>query len=246
MPVACTLGTLCFFAENKDFFAAVGSILVIGTLFIGLGSFSFAMCQYRSTQIWKRNEFLANEIKLFYSDKAVVDVEGMLDYNGESFIDGDGKNQITITVYHLQNMIQKEMPGIFYVNLAKALHHHSEGSVSEPELKIRKRFDIYFYYIQRFSIFIQNGLFTQKEIYPYLEYHISLLNGLRDHSKGYHKALYNYLILYDFDRAVEFLGQFTRADYVRLYVDEAKRRKVELASQSGRGEDRSPVREEVI
>jgi hypothetical protein len=225
----CTLGTLCFFAENKDFFAAIGPLLVLITALVALGSFVFAIWQYTNAQVWKRNEFLAKEVGEFFADPAVIDVEGMLDYTGECFVGGEGDKRIKIYVYHSTDGMRPNTKNEYSVLLSDALHYHDDGPVFPPELKIRKRFDTYFYFIQRFSAFIDNNLFTKDEIYPYLEYHISLLNGRRDHSTGYHKALYNYLILYDFLRGVKFLGQFPRAEFVQRYIDEASERKAKLS-----------------
>jgi hypothetical protein len=205
-------------------------MLVLITVIPALGTFIFAILQYRNAQTWKRNEFLADQINKFYYDQYVIDVEGMLDYTSRSFQDEEGDSKITITVYHSQEDIPKNSIETHSVNLGTALHYHLDGPPQLEELKIRERIDTYFYYIQRFAIFIQNGLFTKRELYPYLEYHISLLNGLRDHSAGYHEALYNYLTLYDFDQAVKFLGQFKRAKFVEEYIDRARKRKAQLAT----------------
>jgi hypothetical protein len=218
-----------FIAENKDFFVAVASIIASISFLVAAGTFCLGLRQYRVNQRWKRNEFLAEKIDAFFSDQDVIDVEGMLDYNGKGFqIKTDGIKK-TVYVYHSSESLPVNTPTEYHVDLSSALKYHTEGSQSQEDIEIRQRFDAYLDYIGRFAVFIQNGLFRKEDIFPYLEYHVSLLNGLRDHSAGYHKALYNYAVLYGFDRAVQFLGQFKRAEFVRGYVRQAQKLKRTLA-----------------
>jgi hypothetical protein len=162
--MACTLGSLCFFAENKDFFSAIGPLLVSVTALIGLGSFFFAIWQYRRTQVWKRNEFLASEMEKFFRDEDVIDVEGMLDYTGRTFICGDGDSRLKITTYHSDESGLQDKPPEFFVDLNVALRYHEEGGQSEADIIIREKFDAYFSYIQRFATFVRIG-YSQKPRY---------------------------------------------------------------------------------
>jgi hypothetical protein len=234
LDIACTLPSpLCTIAANKDFFASVGTLVVVLTAAIGLGTFIFGFIQYQTNQRWKRNEFLAKEIHDFLCDKCVIDVLKMLDYTGGTIYEDENGVEIGIRVYHgvdnLKNPVK--VGSEFIVDLGNALHYHGDGVVYPAEEIIRDRFDIYFDYLTRFSVFMTNKLFTKAEIFPYIEYHLQLLGGMRNHSAGYHEALYTYVILYDFNRVIAFLDQFERASFIQPYIDQAQRRKVELLAQ---------------
>ena len=65
--------------DYKENFAAIASIISIFTFISGIIILRKGSKQYRVAQTWKRNEFLANEIKEFNNDSEVKDTIKMLD-----------------------------------------------------------------------------------------------------------------------------------------------------------------------
>jgi hypothetical protein len=195
--------------------------MVCFTFAVGLCTFIFGIHQFRTAQIWKRNEFLSKEVSEFLSDKSVLDVLSMLDYSGKEISVGD--NTPPIKVYWTANEITSSADRELCIGLDEALRYNSgDRGFSKSETVIRDRIDTYFYYIQRFAIFIHNNLFTATEIRPYLEYHIGLLNGMTKHSQGYHDALYHFLVVYGYDRSIAFLNQFPHVKEIDRYIGEAR------------------------
>jgi hypothetical protein len=212
-------GVSCFLFEKGDLFTAVGFLLALLTAIFGV-------YQYYHAQVWRRNEFLAKEIDTFFSDPCVEDILGMLDYQGKEFQFDISSSSRRVIVYHAVESLPERGDGsdVYLVNVRDALHHHEVGSVTYIEQEIRDRLDVYLSYLERFNIFIRNGLVTAKEVERYLHYHIRLLMGRIDHSQGYHSAFYEYVVRYNFDQALDFLRRFSPDDRILDFILEAQRK----------------------
>lgn len=108
-------------------------------------------------------------------------------------------------------------------------HADMPEGVSDAAQELRDRIDIYFSYIERFCTFQSNKLFKKEEITSFLRYHIDLMNDQKPHSKGYHEKLFEYLILYDFDRAVAFLESYPQSPLVKRAIRQARERRRSMA-----------------
>lgn len=215
-----------FLTKYKDAFSD-------GAAVIALIVFCFGVWQFRVGQIWKRNEFLAREIKDFLDDKYVQETISIFDYIGRKLDAKHDNKSITIIVYHNRDDLPSSTETKWYVNLSDALRYHQDGPISSAEREIRDRIDKYFTYFERLYVFQQNGLFTNKELTPFILYHVELFNGNKSHSHGYHKNLFAYLVLYDFRWALQLLESYPQTDEIKCYISDARERKkqLELSSQ---------------
>ena len=204
------------FARNKDLFSDVSAVVTAAV-------FIFGLLQYRKSQSWKRNEFLAKEMKEFLYDKLVQDTLYMMEYYGRRLNVTVGGKQISIYVFHNEEELPADSELEMHTSLHNALRSGNTATeITDAEQQVRDRFDRYFSGLERFQTFQTNKLVTKDEIGSYLDYHFRLVNGLVDHSRGFHEVLFRYLACYDFDRALQLLASFPQSTDVKRYSDAAR------------------------
>ena len=146
--------------EVKEILPAVGIILTFAALVKGI-------YDYFKAQKWTKAEFIAKEMKEFFSDFEVKRSLWMLDW----------KN-IDIP---LKENEAKDIKSIHFNDdlLISALKYHKEKSgFSTEEAIIRLTFDDFLSKISVFNQYVDADLITIKDIYPYLKYWIGILNNL--------------------------------------------------------------------
>src|SRR4051812_42157700 len=140
----------------------------------GIGGFSLfivGLRRYKKDQIWKRNEFVAKEIKEFTDDKMVRDAMFMLDW-GSRYIE----------LFPNKAKEDERFAKVDRRTLKAALIFH-ELRIKEPgkdrftstETAIRDTFDHFLFYLERFDHFIEARLISPAEIKPYLKYWIDTI-----------------------------------------------------------------------
>lgn len=178
--------------SNKDFLDSIDLILkFFGTVGGGL-VFYIGYRRYVKEQVWKRNEFVASEIKTFTNDSVVKNAMFMLDWEKryiqlfpdkpnytERFAKVDRKTLINALVIYKEKSVKEEEP-----------------KFTENEVAIRDTFDHFFNYFERFYQFIDAGLLSKKELEPYLNYWInSLTNWMNPDARH---VIYKFIDSYGF------------------------------------------------
>src|SRR6185436_17286982 len=141
----------------------------------GLGSlliFSIGLRRYVREQKWKRNEFVANEMKTFNSDPMVRNVMSILDWGSrkvELFPDKPDYNDRFVKV-------DRKL-------LKSALQFHEFKTpgekgcrFTEDEVAIRDHFDRFLSYFERFEYFIKAKLIRPVELTADLGYWIDTIS----------------------------------------------------------------------
>jgi hypothetical protein len=125
-------------------------------------AFGVASLQYARAQRWKRAEFVAGEMRVFVSDKAVARVMTMLDYSSRKI-----------------ELFKDEEVLVGYELVSSALRKHHPGDVkyTPEEAAIRDYFDIFLGYLERFEAFIAARLVKSEDLQPYLHYWTAVLAG---------------------------------------------------------------------
>jgi len=178
--------------HNKDF---IGTLDFLLKLFGGLGGFYLFFIgfrRYKKDQTWKRNEFVAKEIKEFNSDKMVINAMFILDW-AERYIE----------LFPDKSDYDERFIKVDRTILKKALQFHGlrvkqDGydRFTKTEVAIRDTFDQFLLYLERFYQFIEAGLITADELKPYLNYWI---NGLSNEiEEDVRNVIYHYIDKYGF------------------------------------------------
>jgi hypothetical protein len=122
-----------------------------------------AIIEYQKSQKWKKNEFLAKEMKEFFADKDVKRALLIIDWNRtdlplyENEIPENKKRTILFTDDHLEN----------------SLAAGSNMEFTEEETIIRRTVDRFLEELSMFQIYVDNKLVTTKDLKPYLDYWMS-------------------------------------------------------------------------
>jgi hypothetical protein len=136
-------------------------------------AFFAGLAQYARAQRWKRSEWVAQEMRQFFSDPAVRRALLMIDWSGREISfpaeDGEGVSRVRVS----DTMV------------ADALKHHSERpeGFQPDETLIRDTFDRFLDGLERFASFRAAGLVSTEDIKPYLAYwihHIRSARGLAE------------------------------------------------------------------
>ncbi len=142
----------------------VGSVSDWVGLTGGALAFWFGYRQYVEAQAWKRAEFLAAEMKAFFSDANVARALIFIDYS-KIRLDGAGQPSTEGTVFD---------DGILIRSLA--IHTEFEDGIerfSQEEMIARNAWDAFFSGLERFSHYVATGLISTKDLSPYLDYWIT-------------------------------------------------------------------------
>jgi hypothetical protein len=158
----------------------------------GLILFFIGLRRYITDQNWKRNEFVAKEMKDFNNDIVIRNAMYILDW-GARYI------QLFPDKPNYEDRYVKVDRSI----LKRALQFHplrikEEGKdrFTATEVAIRDTFDHFFSYFERFNQFIEAGLLTKEELEPYLRYLInSIATEMEESSRN---VIYHYIHSYGF------------------------------------------------
>ncbi|PIT04187.1 hypothetical protein TSA1_28065 [Bradyrhizobium nitroreducens] len=146
-------------------------------------------------QVWKKAEFLANQVKDFFGDETVKKVTYMLDWHVRSIQLEPGKEKILSCHDGEFDATRKHE----LVILTSALRQNDSTPFTKLEMLVRDDFDWFFFRLGQFQHMIQAGLFSYAEVEVHLSYVLDLISGGIDHvSPKLVEAIDRYVQLYDF------------------------------------------------
>ena len=180
--------------DSGDYVALLGVIA-------GLIAFLVGLIQYVRAQLWKRAEFVAKEIKEFESKPSVKLAMQMLDWNARRY-----------KLFPEKQPAEQEAV-VTDKTLSSALvpHEDREPTVFTPvEVCIRDIFDQFLDGLERFEHFIESGLVTHKEFYPYLIYWIKIIGDRNSGRKPpeFYDSFWKYLDSYGYSGVQKLLGRY--------------------------------------
>ncbi len=188
--------------NDKDFLDTLDFLLKLVGGAGGLLLFFIGIRRYIKEQTWKKNEFVANEIKLFASDSMVRNAMYILDW-GARYI------QLFPDKQNYDDRFAKVDRPI----LKKALQFHSlrileKGNerFTRTEITIRDTFDHFLSYFERYYQFIEAGLLSEKDLKPYLNYWIETLST--DMEEDVRNVIYHYINSYGFSGTQQLFKRF--------------------------------------
>lgn len=186
-------------------------ILQILTAIGASAAFLFSLSQYRKAQLWRRKEFIGNEVKSFQENRAVRIAFLMIDWGVRRIpFDSEAKPhswpRVTrqIQIAALEPDILRPLPA--------GADPESYRRYSDIEVLIRDTYDVFFDELTRLASFAQAELFEDHELLPYLDYWLKDITS----DSGPHEdlrwrlALFCYIQFYRF-RAVQ--AFFKRLNY---------------------------------
>ena len=164
--------------------------------------FFIGIKRYIREQTWKRNEFVANEIKLFTSDSMVRNAMYILDWGSRYIQLFPDKPNYDDRFVKVDRQILKKSLQFHGLRIKEDGKERFTGT----EVAIRDTFDHFLSYFERFYQFIEAGLLTKKELEPYLIYWInSMANDMEEDARN---VIYHYINSYGFSGTQKLFNQF--------------------------------------
>lgn len=170
--------------------------LKIITALIGIIGLFKAIYEYRKAQKWKQAEFLSKEMKEMLNDPGVKLVLLMLDWN-EYKLSLSNNDKI-----HFKDDL-----------LVSALCYHEDkpnGKYTEEEAQIRHLFDTFFEKLTTLQTYIDSGLFSHKDLEPYLIYYFRIIGDPKNGRKSasVRKSIWNFMDKYDYLQAKRLVSSY--------------------------------------
>ena len=149
---------------------------------LGIITLSKAIWEYKVGQNWKKSEFLAKEMKIFFDDQRIKLVLRMLDYNKSKVKLESGETVIND------------------VDLINALQPHNlKSHFTITEMELRDLFDYFFDKLSTFNIYIESGLISDAELYLYIKYYLEILSTNKSKPEPLRNCFQKYIEYYQFD-----------------------------------------------
>jgi len=186
--------------EKSDVIAAVSAACAI--FVFGLG-----VWQYRSSENWKRSEFVAAQIKEFNSDTINHAVLLMMDYD-----------PVRVELFSDRDKLDKRYVDVNFKMLVKAISQEREFTDDEFQIKIY--FEHFLTALSRFNYFLTSGAIEPKELCVDFDYPIGIMTGtvrdmIRKNTGGdiepFTKAVNDYLRRWQYTDIISFEQKIQRA-----------------------------------
>jgi hypothetical protein len=162
------LGRICFCLFRSVSFSNWIEIL---KLLGAVAAFWIGLNQYRKSEVWKRLEFVAAEMKAFYDDAAVKLAMGMLDWH---------KKEVALFKHRGENDFARVV--VDYVIVASTLGIDPEMKYDKVHSAVREIFERFLEFLARFEGFLATGVVNLDDLKHYLDYWIKLISGQDVHS----------------------------------------------------------------
>ena len=154
--------------------------------------------RYKKDQDWKIHEFVAKEIKEFYSDPQNSKAMMMLDWQARN-----------IELFPWEGLPENRYSFVTYDILAGALVYHGNkpgGKFSREEAVIRDIFDHFLSDLDRFYQFIEAGLVNAGEFRPYLQYWINKISG--GLTPELRRSMKEFITMYEYAGVLKLFDEF--------------------------------------
>ena len=158
----------------------VRTALQLGGTLATLATLAFGILQYRTAQLWRKKELIAEETKEFFADPMVKTAMRLMDWRAFK-IDlprpdlPEEERRVAVTSKVLADALR------IYGSSGP---QQGEAAIGEDrfrpvEVHIRDVFDRFLDGLERFDHFVESGLVSASDIEPYLRYWFQVISGQR-------------------------------------------------------------------
>ena len=147
--------------KRSDIISAIQATISGISAIIALGVLTYYFSQYRTTENWKKREFVATQIKEFHSDKINEAVLLMLDYD-----------PARIELFPDRKEIGDRYVDVSFETLVAAVN--KEKKYTEIEFEVRKFFEHFLNSLSRFNYYISYDAIHPAELCTELGYPIGI------------------------------------------------------------------------
>ena len=186
--------------EKSDVIAAASAACAIAV-------FAFGIWQYRSSENWKRSEFVAAQIKEFNTDKINHAMLLMMDYD-----------PARVELFPDKAKADDRYVDVKFSMLVKAVGQEKE--FSDAEFQIRIYFEQFLTSLSRFNYFLNSGAIEPQELCADFAYPVELMTGTArdmklkntgDDIEPFSIAVRNYIARWEYTDISDFMRKIQKA-----------------------------------
>ena len=193
------------------------SLVTIGGTIGSVIVFSIGVSTYLRTEKWKRAEFLANEMKEFFTNSRVSKTLFLIDWGSrelqliEDRSPADARVVVTRTMQTMalrpHTMLERtgSDPEVFTVEDGV-----TTVGFTQSEAAIRDCYDAFLDGLERFASYVETGLTDVRSLRPYIGYWIDDISSPTENADdaGWCAALLTYISFYRFDGVLNLFDAF--------------------------------------
>jgi hypothetical protein len=192
---------------KSEIIAAVSALIAAVSAAGAILVFGLGVSQYRSSENWKRSEFVAEQIKEFNADKTNRAVLLMMDYD-----------PARVELFPQKADVKDRYVEVNFAMLVKAIAH--EKDLSDGEFQIRIFFEHFPTSLSRFNYFLTSGAIEPHELCADFAYPVELMTGTAREIKlkntgediaPFSKAVHDYLTRWEYTDIKEFEQKIQKA-----------------------------------
>lgn len=167
----------------------------------------------KASEEWRKTEFVAKICGDFFDDEENIRVLKVLDWKKRTidFVVKGKRTTVTVTRELMMVALRDD-----------SINKDEPLSFSSEQAAIRDAFDNFFSEFGYMYHHVQAGLVSKGQLDPYFSYWMDLLHGKKDHmAQGPLRTIWDYLEVYKFDSAIEFLKLYgDRPNFSRVGGEE--------------------------
>ncbi len=180
--------------------------LVAGGVLLASGAFAWGVSYYARQQQWQRIEFLRRAVKEFEQEPEIRNALKILDFEEyrDYFMEGTAERQRVSFRVNDQLLCNALAPHGERAREKQKLDYSQDRDALDPHLlrqyqietTLRDWFNKMLNGLEHFGYFLESGLFTEKELQPWLSYWIKLIADpayRRPGASKFYDALYSYI-----------------------------------------------------
>ena len=193
--------------KKSDIISAVSALIAAVSAGGALLVFGLGVSQYRSSENWKRSEFVAAQIKEFNADKINQAVLLMMDYD-----------PAPVELFPHKVNVKDRYVDVRFAMLVKAVGH--EKDLSDAEFQVRIFFEHFLTSLSRFNYFLASGAIEPRELCADFAYPVEPMTGTAREMKlkntgddiaPFSKAVHDYLARWEYTDITEFEQKIQKA-----------------------------------
>lgn len=197
MPPCSVIQILSWLFKSGSFSEWMDVVKVVGAAI----AFGIGLWQYRSSQVWKRLEFVSAQMKIFFDDPAVRTTMQMLDWRKKK-----------IPLFKFRDEADGEQATVDYKMVASALGTDPETRYDKKQSAIREAFERLLEYFAQFEGFIDAGAVKPTDLNPYLDYWVKLISGNNSRSPEVTRevlpSLWKFIDFYGYRDVRQFVSRY--------------------------------------
>lgn len=203
-PLASETSSFTYWLDKVDFLSSLG---ILATLIV----FSVGLYQYQQGNLWKREEFLAGQIKNFSEAPRARNAKQMLDALAQNY------ETVEIELYPEKENDHSEIK-LNKKDIIESLAVPIQKRDDIQMQRIRESFDDFFNHLESFEHYVRLNVVSKKSVYVQIGYWIDLLGRQDRLNKNYRGKINGYASHFQYTGYLKLLNRYNKKHRCWLFI----------------------------